>query len=329
MRFAAVWFVVFLLFPVRGAFVNYFIAGYRLNGRMIWNHVWENPNDLAGVALVTAAVGLALHAVVRGKRTRALLGVGIALCLVVIVLSGSRAVLVGTMAATLALVTYRRFEARIVMAVGALAIVGVVLAPSGIRDRVATLAHLDEPAAARSVDAGSMMERRELWQGAVAIIREHPLLGVGIGSSGAAYRYWAGSHDPTGRDVFNFTYYSGPTISLHNTFLTVWAELGTVGLLLFLGFLGSVWGKLRTVRHRWAQRGPPPRAVLGLDALQAGFVGLMVAAFFASYDVLTHFYLYCALVVGWCGAVERGLAGKPGVRKAKPVRGVRVPASSP
>lgn len=320
-KFAAVWFGVFLLFPVRGAFFNYFLAGYRLNGRMIWNHVWENPNDLAGIALVTAAIGLALHAVVREKRIRVLLAAGIGCCLAVIVLSGSRAVLVGTIAATLAFLAYRKFDARIVMAIGALTVVGWLFAPSGIKERVATLAHLENPAEVRSVDAGSMMERRRLWEGGMAIVEKRPMLGVGLGSSGAAYRVWAGSSEPTGRDVFNFTYYSGPTISLHNTFLTIWTELGTIGLLLFLGFVGGVWRAIRRARHRWKSMSSKPPDVVALDALEAGFLGLLVAAFFASYDVLMHFYLFSALIVGWCRTVETRAKRRRTERRANVVGG--------
>lgn len=320
-QFAAVWFGVFLLFPVRGAFVNYFLAGYRLDGRMIWNHVWENPNDLAGIALVTAAIGLALYAVVREKRVRVLLTIGVGCCLTVIVLSGSRAVLLGAITATLTLLAYRKFDARVVMVIGGLAVVGWLFAPSGIKERVTTLAYLDDPSEVRNVDAGSMMERRRLWEGGMAIVRERPLLGVGLGSSGAAYRAWAGSSEPTGRDVFNFTYYSGRTISLHNTFLTIWTELGTIGLLLFLGFVGGVWRAIRRARHRWKSMCINPPDVLALDVLEAGFLGLLVAAFFASYDVLMHFYLFSALIVGWCRTTETRAKQRRTVRRANAVDG--------
>lgn len=304
-RFAAAWFVAFLLFPVRGAFVNYLFAGYRLDGRMIWNYVWENPNDLAGIALVTGAVGLALHAVVRSKPLRALLLAGVMLCVAVVVLSGSRGVLLGTMAAGGMYFILRKFDARIILAAGALIIAGWFVVPDGIKDRMGTLAHVGNPSEVRSVDAGSMMERRRLWRGAAALVQEHPLTGVGIGSSGQAYRNWVRSAQPAGRDQgYNFTYYSGYIVSLHNTFLTVWTELGTIGLLLFLGFLGSVWRSIWKARRR-----PSPTSnrgmVAALDALEAGLVGLLVASMFASYDVLTHFYLYFALVLGWTGAVRR------------------------
>ena len=47
----------FLIYPARGAILNY-LHGETLFGRAIWNHIYNNPNDLAAMALL--ALGAAL-----------------------------------------------------------------------------------------------------------------------------------------------------------------------------------------------------------------------------------------------------------------------------
>jgi O-antigen ligase len=75
-------------------------------------------------------------------------------------------------------------------------------------------------------DAGAAASRIPLAQIALRIIRDHPLLGVGVNNYTTVLEtYITAEH----LDVYRFT--------VHNKYLLVWAETGLIGLVTFLGFL--------------------------------------------------------------------------------------------
>ena len=293
--FATIWFGQFVLFPVRGALVNY-LRGYDVDGRVVWNYVWDNSNDLAAGALVTAAVGGALLYVFRRGPARLCLLAGLVLISVVIVLSGSRGAFIGMAGATLMLVWHARRKIRTLVVAGCCVLVAVAAAPQTIRDRLWTLGRLSDPDAIRAYDAGSVKEREQIWKTAFAIIRDHPILGIGIGAFPKANEEYS-------RDV-NGTVFgrAGLRRDAHSTYLTVWAELGTVGLLLYCGFLGASWHTVRSVRRRW--RNVAPLQCGSLRVLEAGVIGYLLACLFGSFTVLTVPYLFLALSWSWATAVD-------------------------
>jgi len=104
-------------------------------------------------------------------------------------------------------------------------------------------------------------DRTNRVEDALRVIEKHPLVGVGIGGQPRASRRLAGSERPT------------PNFVSHTTPLTVFAELGVVGLALYAWLLaGGAWLIFQVWRRDEA---------LGL-ALGAAFVGLFVHALFYS-----------------------------------------------
>ncbi|HEV7844772.1 MAG TPA: O-antigen ligase family protein [Thermoleophilaceae bacterium] len=104
-------------------------------------------------------------------------------------------------------------------------------------------------------------DRTERVQDAVRVIKQHPIVGVGIGGQPRASRRIAKSDRPT------------PNFVSHTTPLTVFAELGVIGLALYTWLLvGGARLILRTRRRDEA---------LGL-ALGVAFLGLFVHALFYS-----------------------------------------------
>ena len=76
----------------------------------------------------------------------------------------------------------------------------------------------------------SMGIRMVMWKNTVQLIRERPLFGYGLGGLKEAYR----------EKVKGVSGWEGIVIDdPHNQYLKVTAELGLVGLLVFLGFIGS------------------------------------------------------------------------------------------
>ena len=76
---------------------------------------------------------------------------------------------------------------------------------------------------------GVLNYRTEAWKGAVRIIKENPVLGLGVGKSNF------------GKTVKKFNDLNIPYDHAHNTILQIAAELGLVGLAAFLWLFGSVF----------------------------------------------------------------------------------------
>jgi O-antigen ligase len=131
-------------------------------------------------------------------------------------------------------------------------------------------------------------DRTERVEDAVRVIEDHPIVGVGIGGQPRASRRAAGSDKPT------------PNFVSHTTPLTVFAELGAIGLVLYAWLL--VGGMRLILRLR---RDNEPLAL----ALGAALVGLFVHALFYSgflEDPLTWFVL--AVAAAYCMVPARAAA---------------------
>jgi O-Antigen ligase len=123
-------------------------------------------------------------------------------------------------------------------------------------------------------------DRTERVEDAVRVIEKHPIVGVGIGGQPRASRRLAHSERPT------------PTFVSHTTPLTVFAELGAIGLALYAWLL--VGGARAILRVRKIDE------PLGL-ALGVSFLGLFVHALFYSgflEDPLT--WLVLAVAAAYC-----------------------------
>ncbi|MET0835489.1 MAG: O-antigen ligase family protein, partial [Thermoleophilaceae bacterium] len=156
------------------------------------------------------------------------------------------ALLVVTLA--LALVTGNR---RVRLAVGLLALAAVLAGGAYV--------------AARMIDGESLnkitSDRTERVEDTLRVIEDDPFVGVGIGGQPRASRRLARSDRPT------------PTFVSHTTPLTVFAELGVIGLALYAWLLVGGALLIAAVRKR--------EEALGL-ALMASFLGLFVHALFYS-----------------------------------------------
>jgi O-antigen ligase len=122
-------------------------------------------------------------------------------------------------------------------------------------------------------------DRTERVQDTARVIEDDPLIGVGISGQPRASRELVGSDRPT------------PNFVSHTTPLTVAAELGLIGVALYVWLLVGGARLIEQVRRR--------EQALGL-ALAASFVALFVHALFYSgflEDPLT--WLVLAVAAGW------------------------------
>jgi O-antigen ligase len=148
-------------------------------------------------------------------------------------------------------------------------------------------------------------DRTERVEDTVRVIEHHPIAGVGVGSQPRVSRELAGSERPTPRFVS------------HATPLTVAAELGVIGLALYLCLLFGGARAITEVTRR--------DQALGL-ALGASFLGLFVHALFYSgflEDPIT--WVVLGVAAGWltwteaqATPAERAVARRAG-RRPEPV----------
>ncbi len=90
-------------------------------------------------------------------------------------------------------------------------------------------------------DAGSTAQRMPLNRAALLVIEQFPVFGVGLNNFAITFT----NYDSTGYSRV----LSGVDYVVHNLFLLVWTEVGTVGLVAFLWYFGSVYLTAYRLRH--------------------------------------------------------------------------------
>jgi len=241
------------------------IRGYPLLTYERMTGPYENPIDLATYLMVVIVVLLGMLRSARGGLRWAL---GVLLTL-----------LIGCFARTEAL------GAWIGLAAGLAAV--VALDPSWRRAAALALGSVALAAAAALVWVGRLgsvvawdeigkVDRWDMWQAALGMIRDRPILGHGLNTFMANYlAYWVGGEQQ-------------PRYA-HNCYLQVAAETGVIGLAAFLMLLGALFGAL----VRGASRLAPNDRPVGV-----GLIGALVAfAVQAALD--TNFYSLRQAALFW------------------------------
>lgn len=150
--------------------------------------------------------------------------------------------------------------------------------------------------------------RFDLWRGALAITRDHPLLGVGPGEFGHVYRSY---RDPA--------YLDNRFSTAHNFYFNTLAETGIVGALVALALGGLL---LRTWWRGW--RGAETRAEqVRLAGALAALVGFGAQSFFDTFTSLP-LVLLALLLAAYC-VTPRARSVLPAM---SPGRGSRLAAAA-
>jgi putative inorganic carbon (HCO3(-)) transporter len=224
---------------------------------------YGSPNNLALYLGRVLPLAVAMAAWGRGERRRWPYALAALLMAGALLLTYSRgAWLLGVPAALLFLAAMRGRRA-LVATVGALAVLAAVVLLVVGTGRLTSLLDTTE---------GTTSFRLQLWQSSLAMIGDHPLLGVGLDNFLYAYR----SHYvlPTAWEEFNLSH-------PHNFVLDFWLRLGLPGLLV-LGWLLGGFFRRGWRAYRRLPEGADRLLVLGLMAGMVNFVahGLVDNAFF-------------------------------------------------
>lgn len=203
---------------------------------------FPHPNQLAGFLSILVPVCGGIAAALRTRLALLAGGTLFIMALIAIAFTASRGALVGL--AALPLLFMRDKRAWPLVAGGLLLI--AFSAPDLYSDRLAGISALDQP---------EIVERFDIWQAAVQIFQQQPILGAGLDSFPVAYL----ELERPGRIFLGDGFALPPTA--HNQYLNTLAEQGLVGMLalagLAIGFLRSAFslGRSADPRMRGMSRG--------------------------------------------------------------------------
>jgi O-antigen ligase len=251
-------------------------ASGRLSGAL------GNANETAAALVAGGALAAALSVALRGKPIlRLASAIVVPLCIFAVFLTLSRGGLVALAVSLIAAVVMagRRRGAAIAVTVCALAATVLyfgVFASDVARERVTAL------------DGGT--GRGDIWTVGWRMVEDNPLKGVGAGNFPVASIHYLIEPGAILRDDFII---DQPKVA-HNTYLDVLAELGVVGLALFLSVIAfSLWCAMRAIG--FAARAEDRQVEVISRAMVVVLAGLLAADFFGSRQYSKQLWLLLAL----------------------------------
>ena len=253
---------------------------------------FDNPNTFAQVLVML--LPLTAAAMLGARRWYSRLGALLALVLggLALGMTYSRASWLGLLAA--AGVFLLLWRPRLIPPILLLGILCIPLLPDTILNRFLTIGQ-----------AGSdttFTSRFPLYRAGAELLRRSPLTGAGLGTD--AVRMYIFDHG-----IYDLMIYFG---HLHDLYLEVWAEMGLLGLLSFLGAM--LWG-LKGMARRCRRRGDPAVKTVAA-ACCAGTVGSLLTG------VVDHVWAYPRVMCIFWFVFALGLAavrllGEEGPREEK------------
>jgi O-antigen ligase len=216
--------------------------------------------NVNGIGLYACTALALVAAATWRQRWRRWAAIGVALvCAVALIFTLTRSVWLAAVVATAATMLAARELRRWLLPVVALAVAMVAAL-------FALLPALDQQVAERRAAQRSVWERENVDAAAIAMIRQRPLVGFGLGT----FNERNGDYFPLLDDLPQV---SERRLAIHNVFLALATELGLIGVTLFaLGLAAAVGGALRL-------RGPPELRPWQLALLAIALFWFVVANF--------------------------------------------------
>ena len=247
-----------------------------------------DPNYLAAVLVPAIALALFTSFGARRGLSRVLVAIGGLLCLVALFLTQSRGGIVA-LAVTLFLAVAlggraRRKVVTVVTVVIALASIYLVLvAPPHALGRLTQFT------------SGGGTGRTDLWKVALQAFRAHPIQGIGLGNFIVV--------EPTFAVTFNSDLPRADLVvterqPVHNTYLHIAAELGAVGIVLFVALLWSVLAATRRGVRAATAAGDYPLELAGRGLL-VGTIGMLAAFTFLTAQYEKQLWLTLGLALAF------------------------------
>jgi O-antigen ligase len=282
--FIAILLILIVVYPARGALEWYTQGIWKEPGRANWYGLFGNSNMLALTMLMHlpfVAVFLTLRRSASWRLGWAAVGV---LLVTVAVLTKSRAgfLALGMFAMAAILLSRRRIAVSVAVVVATAAL--MLLAPQDFRERMGTIF------AAEGERDYSATSRQIIWGVAIDVAMSRPLTGIGVSTFDMANAERAPEELGTsGGDRWRDT---------HSTYLNIWAEIGTPGVIAFLAALGLLlqrsWRAARTAR---------PEDPLG-KLLRAGVVSMLVFAVMGIFNTFHNAWFFYVIFAAMLAMIE-------------------------
>src|SRR5687768_180697 len=306
--FLVFWLGCFALYPVRGAFFNYYLYGETLFGRALWNYIFSNPNDLAAYCILQLAMALGLNAIEGKGPIRLATRVGLLLVPLLILLTKSRGAFLGFAVFLLFALWGQKRRGRAIGITLLVASAVIAIAPKNSLDRVFALRKIEQTGNVAAADEeGSAEQRYEIWKVARLIIRENPVAGVGLGVYPMAHGL--ASRQPQ----FNPTAWGRR--DTHSTYLNVTAETGFIGLFIFVASYLTAFLSVEGTRRKLKKLRPQTAQVL--YAMEVGGVGFFVAAIFGSMAHVSFLVLHVITMWSVAELMKREVATATAARRSQ------------
>ena len=277
--FACGYLALFALYPVRGALYNY-VTGITDNGRIAWNFIFNNPNDLAMTCFLPLGLCGYLFFTEKGV-IKIAATIGLVVLMGVQMLTQSRGAMIGLLFAILFFVANTKKRMRTLAVVSCLGFVAIAATPTAVWVRMAGLTKASVSDMSQVDPEGSASGRWAVMGIGLRIAAAHPLTGVGMGTYPIAHAK-ATARDPSLRaDETGFR-------DAHSMYIRAAAETGFLGL---LGVVGCVVGSiLYCNRGRLLLlKSNSDAHAFAVLALQASMIAFTLGAIFNSVERSTYF----------------------------------------
>ncbi|MDP6763696.1 MAG: putative O-glycosylation ligase, exosortase A system-associated [Planctomycetota bacterium] len=195
---------------------------------------------------------------------------------------------------------------------GLVLVAGVLAAPEAYKDRISTITTYEEDASA--------MARLYSWRTAGYMALANPILGVGYAQFEERYR----DYEPAARDS-NLGEH-GVHVA-HNSYLQVWAECGTIALLLYLTLVFLSLYDLWRVRALARKRYRTSWIENYCSMFEASLVAYLVGSVFLNRAHFDLFYHWVGLIVAFGIIARRELTDEERYPERGEERGVLRPSS--
>lgn len=253
--------------------------------------VFYDANDFALIMICSIPFAVYFMRQDGGARRRLLGLICLAMFVIGIVKSGSRGGFLGLIVVMLyVLLRYRAIPARVRLFT---AIAGVLLfaaAASGkYWELIGTILHPKE-----DYNWSAQEGRREVWKRGIGYMLSHPVLGVGV----SAFPTAEGRLSEVGRELASKGRGWKWSVA-HNSFIETGAELGVVGLGIFIAIFVVAMRSLSRIQQTgmnayWVA----PREMALAQLLIGAYVGFIAAGFFVSAEYFSYLYFLFGLTLG-------------------------------
>jgi len=271
---------------------------------------WSDPNAEAFNLVFAVPIMVALLIASDKWKPRFLLIVIMVMCVIALILTGSRSGFVDLI--LLFLLMAVRSKKKLVLIPAFVFLSGIVwiVTPSQYQERYMTiLGFAEDPTAQLDTSQGESAYGRIVgFRVAMMMLADHPILGVGVGNFPFAWRFgpytfkgFKGWHQP------------------HNLAGQILSEQGLVGGIAFIAFLVIVFQTNATGIHKLGHLDKPPPVLTNLGKMLPVVLICMLVSGFSSHSYYRYnWYLMCLIATILC-QTPQGVLPKP---RKKKLRGV-------